>query len=319
MVFGNTLGIGYFSNTQLSTCTASPCLTVTRSGAYTEYGNLNVKVVGSSGAPMPNATVSIIDSNTGTVSYEATSNATGWAVAKVLLVQVSKSGSTNIPAYLVQASWENMSSSQQSVVASGSVSTSLVIAASPSLGTLPVASLTAGNLATLPNLKVFTYPIYPSTIYKIGVYLSASYTPYITLATNSLPFSFYNNASARFLSFSTCGLTGQTFYFAAIYPKNFTLQSLGVFVDGCQTPATLESNSSYYFTIFSIPSGNHQVSLGYNPPPASYNVVQYPKFYPGVDVVAGVAGIGAVGLVLLFLFTRRRDRQVPQPTGSESG
>jgi hypothetical protein len=156
-------------------------------------------------------------------------------------------------------------------------------------------------------MQVFTLPVVPITISRLGSYLGSYYTPTVAVVSNATPLFLSNNPSGSSLSFSTLGVSGGTYAFVIIYPKNITLQPFSLMVDGVPTSASSRTNSTHFFTFFTVPSGNHNFSLGYFPPTSTYGI-QYPKFYPGAGTVAAVLIIAAAGIASLFLYLWRRGR-----------
>jgi len=309
LILGNTVGAADFYNTQLSQCYATPCLTSVHSGLYYIFEPLFVRVVTkSSTQPVSGATVTAIDSASGTKSYSANTNSTGWATVEVLAAQNIRSAASTYPSYLVSAQTSGASSYQVLVASAGVAPFTLTVSPAVDPSTLKASTLSASQLASDTNMRSTSYPVNPQTLYKIGTFLTSSYTPYVTIVSNAATLAFANNASGRALTFSTLGQAGATFYFAVVYPRNFTLQALGVLVDGVSTPVQVQGNATYYFTFFNVPSGSHKISLGYVPESVSYNPIQYPKILPGPFTILAIVAIAIVGIAALVLYTRSRDR-----------
>ena len=311
LLFGTSVQVGTMYNTTVGACFSTPCLRTTNLGAYRQYGWLLAKVASSSTTQfIENATVTATDTRLGLTQYSSRTNATGWAKIPVLLLQYNGTKSVSRPFYAVQASHGGLLSAQQLLASNNTFTGSFTLAAPVDLTGLNLATETATTISQKYNVLSNKYYVAPAGLYGVGQYLGAQYIPYVTIVSNAAVLSFKNNASNSELDFGTVGLAGNTFYFVVIYPRNFSLNPISIRVDRvAYGPVVVQSNSTHYFSTFSVPSGIHSIAVTYLPPNAVYsNPIQYPRFFPPLSTIFAVVSIGAVGIGFLVIYLRKRER-----------
>ena len=315
--FGFGLESGTFYNTTFKQCSklVQSCLSVaTQGGSYYIYGLMQVHVTSQSGSlSVANASVTAIDSRTGRSTYIASTNASGWAEMEPLLVQATFGTSFSIGSYIIQAAGGGELSAQEQVSSNQSIIAELSLYGN-------VSSLLNSNLATQSQLNIsssyglsqYSFLFNPPNTYKLGTYIGSEYLPYITIMSNAVPLNYKNNASFSEIDFSTFGDSGGSFYFVVIYPNNFTSRPLALRVDGgYQSGVKVQSNSSDYFSIFSIPSGVHRIALVFNLRSGNSIPVDYPNSYPTSDVLitAGLLAVAAAIAISVYEVRRQKIRQ----------
>jgi hypothetical protein len=316
LTFGFGLDSGTFYNTTLSQCAplSQTCLAIAQQGgSYSVYDFLSVHVVSSSiiSQPLSGVRVNAFDTRTGRIAYTATTNGTGWAEVQVLVVQATFNNLLLTSSYVVQATSQGIASQQLLVPANQSSPVELSLnsgGVTKSLIGAHISNQSEAAISSTFGLSTYTYEYSPPNLYKLGTYIGFPYQPNITIMSNAVPLNYKNNASASEIDFSTVGPNGNTFYFVVIYPKNFTDGPLRLRVDGVyQNSNEVESNSTHYFSIFSIPSGIHKVALVFSLSNGNFSApIGFPSANPTLEVIVAVLVIALVGIAFLVAYWRRR-------------
>ena len=291
---GGAIQVAYLYNT------TSPSKAVLTSATFYEYSWLIVHSILEGRSSMGNATIDVVNPTTNGVDATATTNSSGWVKMAVLQEQLVSSVLTTVPYYVVEASGDNLRSSQ--MIALSNETTHLTLSLDP---------LTDANYS---QLNYFTYAL---------LFGLAAPSTTVSLYTNSYPLNFYNNATFSELDFYTVGSSGYNFTFVFAYPSNFSISALIVKIDGIPlSNLKTESNSSGDILTFSIPSGQHRISIAYIPPIAPSPSPNSPFLFPGYITVLAVVLIVVIGATLLIVFVRRKDKHLPDRvpgTGTSQG
>jgi hypothetical protein len=277
---GSTVAFAHLYNTTVNSIIGL------KTGSYQNYEWLFVHVMNnvSSQTNVPGAIVSVLDPNDSSIGYSGVTNSSGWAKISVLQAESNSSSSVNRTYYVVQAQSGGLLSNEAYLTTNNTSYVTLLL--NPASG-------------GTKNLNYFSYVLQ----YTIGVP-----TAYMGIYTNSYPLNFINNASFSELDFSTVGGTGTNYTFVLVYPANFTSAPLSVYVD--QIPVKnvrINSNASYYFATFSVPSGYHKVVLSYVAQNSHFDYSVNPILNPGLSVILAVILLLIVGVIFIFYYVRRQN------------
>ena len=204
---------------------------------------------------------------------------------------------------------QGLSSPQYLVTSNNTFYASLRLSVSNTPTQADILAMGSRQLSTNFNLNNFTLPVTSPEVAAIGNYLGAGYTPILHIVSAAAPLKLRANGTHTEVDFNTVGAPGPSDLFILISPKNMTTAPLTVSVDNAKASAQSFSNSTYYFTVFSVASGSHAVALQYIAPSGYYAVAAHPYVYPSRLVIIGVIFLGLLGLLLILVFVRGREKK----------
>jgi len=278
---GSSVAFAYLYNTTVKSVVGL------KTGSYQNYEWLFVHVTnnGSSQTSVPGAIVSLLDPNDTAIDYTGVTNSSGWAKISVLQAEINSSNSINRTYYVAQAQAGGLLSNEAFITTNNTSYVTLILNSAT---------------GTRSNLNYFSYVLQ----YQVGIPVS-----YMGVYTNSYPLNFVNNASYSELDFNTAGAVGTNYTFILAYPANFSTSPLTVRVDQVELKSVkFNSNASYYFATFSIPSGYHKVALSYvSPNTGGSSIESSPILNPSISVVAAVVLLLIVGTVFIFYYVKRQN------------
>lgn len=281
---GGAIELAYLYNTTATS------MTVLNSASFYAYSWFIVHTVSSSnGEPLGNCTINIVNPSTGSVDVSANTSPSGWAKIPVLHRDLVSSVSTTTQFYIVEATKGSLRSNQQSILSNQTSYLTL------SLGP------PADSSSNFTQLTHYTYQL---------LFGLAGQPETISLYSNADPLNFYNNATFSELDFSTVGSSGYNFTFIFVYPRDLSSTPLSVKVDGVPlNTVKTTSNATDYIETFSVPSGQHKISVTYIPPLPANTFGPSPVLNPGIIAEIGLIIAAAGGLILMIIFVRRRGQK----------